>query len=651
MHLVRNTFISIALLVFTTTGFAVASSVTDGCGNSGSKKVEKLYKEAITFLNQEKHNAALKVLKEAVAKDDRYAKAFYLIAHIYSLQGDYVKAKINFQNVLEVCVDFDPEIHLSLAKLEFKLEKYHEAVQYANDFLDMEYSNPQLEDEAIDIIKTGEFYHSMFSNPVPFDPKPMSGICTSFDEYLPMLTPDNDFLYFTRRHKKDSKFTVIGDAWVEEFCVAVKKEDGSFTSGKPLRSPFNQSQNEGGASLSKDNKNIFITVCNSPQGAGSCDVFYSERRGESWSELSSLGKNVNDSLWQSQVSCAPDGKRLYFSSDRKGGYGGKDIYYTVFKKGEWTKPVNLGPEINTEADEKSPFIHQDGITLYFSSEGHLGLGGFDIFISRIDGQGKWTQARNIGYPINSESDDLGFFASTNGKKGYFASNKLEGKGGWDIYEFDLYEGIRPKKVLFVKGSVTDESGNAVRGAQLKLKDLITKSVKSIDVDSITGEYVYSEIFENDQMLTINSEGYFYDEMLITETEVASVNNIQFDSELLPVEIGSSFQLNNILFDTDKYDLKLDSKLSLDNLVDFLNTNKSIQLEVAGHTDDVGDDEKNKILSDNRARVVFEYLISSGIDSNRVRYIGYGEEFPKVENTDEINRSLNRRTEIKILESM
>jgi outer membrane protein OmpA-like peptidoglycan-associated protein len=316
--------------------------------------------------------------------------------------------------------------------------------------------------------------------------------------------------------------------------------------------------------------------------------------------------------------------------------------------GYWSAPNNLGPAINTAGDEKSPFIHTDDLTLYFSSTGHPNLGGFDIFYSKKDTLGSWQKPVNIGYPINSESDDLGFFVSTDGATGFFASNKGKGgPGGWDIYSFPLYEGARPEKVILMKGKVLDEKGKVVSDAKIDVKDLKTNEITHIDVDS-SGEYVFAKALRNDQMVMVTKEGYFYSSETFKKEDKKStgVTNMNFSIESL--HKGGTYKIKNLFFSNKSSALNDLATAELTNLLHFMNDNADLHIEVQGHTDNVGNDNDNLLLSQSRAKAVHEFLINNGVDASRVRFRGYGETKPVASNDTEDGRAKNRRTEIVIL---
>jgi outer membrane protein OmpA-like peptidoglycan-associated protein len=340
---------------------------------------------------------------------------------------------------------------------------------------------------------------------------------------------------------------------------------------------------------------------------------------------------------------------LYFVSDRPGGYGGYDIYRTVMVDScNWCAPENLGPEINTAGNEKSPFIHTDSQTLYFSSDGLMGLGGYDIFFTKLQDDGKWGKPKNIGYPINSEDDEVGFFVSTDGKTGYFASNKYNGFGGWDLYAFDLYPEARPEKVLFLKGKVESDSTESLRDALIEVKNVETKKITEIKVDSTSGEYVSALLFKNDFIVTVKKKGYVQESKYISKMSPRFSTPAVLDLNLEPIRVGRSYRLNDIYFDFNSIELKPESKIVIDEFAGFLNDNPTLKVSIQGHTDNIGNEEDNLKLSQERARAVYNYLIEKGIAPERLSYKGFGESKPVSQNDTETGRARNRRTEFVIV---
>ena len=363
-----------------------------------------------------------------------------------------------------------------------------------------------------------------------------------------------------------------------------------------------------------------------------------------------LGPEVNTESWESQPSISADGRTLYFTSSRPGGYGGFDIWETEkIGKDHWRKPVNLGPQINTRGNEISPFIHPDDQTLYFSSDGLPGLGGKDLYFSRKTGNGEWSKPVNLGYPINTVDDESTLVITADGKKAYFASDKLNGFGGFDLYSFDLYESARPENVNFIKGNISDEESKEKIDAKvevIRLKD--GKVIYSALSDKVSGDFLAGLPSGFDYAFHVSRRGYlFYSENLSLKDDPGRLTH-SLEIFLRRIAAGKKDILRNVFFDTDSYMLKPESKSELDRLVIFMKMNPGIKIEVSGHTDDHGAKQHNLALSENRAKAVTIYLVSTGkIAISRLTYRGYGETQPLAPNLNEKGRALNRRTEFMI----
>ncbi|HOZ30806.1 MAG TPA: OmpA family protein, partial [Bacteroidales bacterium] len=416
----------------------------------------------------------------------------------------------------------------------------------------------------------------------------------------------------------------------------------------------------GASSITIDNSTLYITICEFvSRDYDNCDIYYSVRKSDGWSELTNLGSNINGIYtWESQPSISADGKTLYFSSIRPGNidfdpdYPTCDIWYsTKNADGTWAKAQNLGQVINTSGNEKSPFIHSDSQTLYFSSDGHKGIGGYDIFFAKYR-DNKWTNPINIGYPINTQNNDLGFVVNTQGTKAYFASNKFNGLGGWDIYSFDLYPDARPEKVFLVKGTLIDDSGAVVTEATLEVKNIRTEEVSQGVVDSETGNYAVAVTTEKDKhddfLMIIKKEDYSYTSALIETSDTTFVKPVEINFEVKPIEKGKAVELRDIYYATASYEIDNKSLAVLDGFAEFLIDNPTVKIEIRGHTDNTGNVQSNMTLSSNRAKSVYDYLISKSISRDRLRYQGYGPNKPIASNKTEEGRAKNRRTEFYIL---
>jgi outer membrane protein OmpA-like peptidoglycan-associated protein len=560
-----------------------------------------------------------------------------------------------------VCPFYKPFHNLYAAKLAYNNEMFPEAVKFAGVIVDNPdlFADPKDEEkirEAKLILRKARFYDNILNYPVPFDPHPVPNISTAADEYLGTLSPDGHLFYFTRR-KYVSDGNPFGEGRVlKEFFSSSEKKDGQFGEGDMLPSPFNNADGEGSPTINLTNDLLIFAQRHTVKLPGGTypnyDLYYSEFDGYGWSEPKPLPGKINRSdSWESQPSLSSDGRVLFFASDRPGGYGGSDIWYATRKSdGSWNDPVNMGPAINTEKNERSPFLHTDSKTLYFSSNGHEGLGGQDIFYSKMDGKRIWSVPVNIGSPINTENDEVDFFVSLDGKTGYFSSNNY-GDKDWNIYQFELYEEARPHTMVIVKGKVTADEGD-LENAVVEIRDTNANVISTGIVSAAQGKYaVAAEVnHENPQPLIVNvkKEGYSFDTQIIKPEEITE-EVIEKDAEVKAVETGKVCDLRDIYYETNDFSLTSESKMLLALFIEFLKENPSVKVEIQGHTDNIGRDDDNLRLSENRAKSVYDYVVSQGIPANRLRYKGYGETTPIASNNTEEGRAKNRRTVFLIYE--
>jgi outer membrane protein OmpA-like peptidoglycan-associated protein len=390
-----------------------------------------------------------------------------------------------------------------------------------------------------------------------------------------------------------------------------------------------------------------------------CDIYVSDFIDGGWGPIKKLSANVNHPVyWDSQPTIASDGVTLYFASDRPGGYGGIDIYYTRKDPvtGEWSAPQNLGPKINTAGDEKTPFIHSDSETLYFSSTGHPGFGAYDIFYVRKNEKREWQDPENIGSPINGQTDDTGFFVSTDSKTGYFFSfneGKVAGRGigRYDLFGFELYSEARPTAVGFMKGTVRDSAGQAVSGAVVEVKDTKSKQVSFANVDSASGDYMFAVKKNSELLVTVKKQGIAFNakKVKVKENPKELVEPEEVNIQVAEERAGSSFVIDNILYNTNSADLQEESREVLENFARYLKENPALKIEIQGHTDNVGNPRDNEALSHNRAYSVKSALEELGVEGQRINAKGYGASRPIASNAMEEGRAKNRRTEFLILQ--
>ncbi|MBN3035851.1 MAG: OmpA family protein [Bacteroidales bacterium] len=628
------------------------------CPQNWSKRSEKQYQKAVNDYRQRRFSEAIRSLSQLTESEPEFVDAFFLLGLIYTHDSrlNVNAARRYFERVIQLCPEYDPYAYYHLSRIYYGAREYGQAFESISRFLDDvdRIRSDDDYDEAIRLLEYSRFYDEMLNNPVPFEPKAVPGISTDLDEYLPIISPDNEQAFFTRKFRlMPGRDDLVPRVRYQERFMHSNHSNGGFAPGNEMPFPFNRYEDEGGATITIDNRQLFYTVCQYNKGHTyyNCDICSSSYNDGVWEEITNLGDTVNrEDSWESQPSITSDGKTLYFVSDRPGGAGGYDIYRTTREEnGSWSMPENLGPPVNTPGNEKSPFIHTDSQTLYFSSDGLMGLGGYDIFYSRRKNDGTWSDPVNIGYPINSYDDDVGFFVSTDGHYGYFASNKFEGMGGWDLYYFELYEKARPEKVLFLKGKVSYVSTRELKNTRIELKNVETRKITQVPVDTVTGEYVAAVLFRNDYIMTVKKRGFVFETHYLSRIDPRYSEPARINLALKPIEIDEPYRLNDIYFGFNSFELTDESKMVLDEFFEFLAANSTFKVAIHGHTDNVGSDEDNMVLSKNRARSVLEYLVFLGLDRSRLDFRGFGESIPIASNETEEGRALNRRTEFVIRE--
>jgi outer membrane protein OmpA-like peptidoglycan-associated protein/tetratricopeptide (TPR) repeat protein len=630
-----------------------------GCGKP-SKKAQKEFDKAHQL--HFKGRAAYQFLIEAVKIDPEFAAALSALAFVngkkdQSNQTFYKRTISYYEKTREACPAYrNYEASFIIGKAYFTQKKYDLSKSILLEFKENGKVKEDLQ-ETETMLQQMNKLENLLKNKVPFDPKKVAGASTEFDEYMPMLSPDNQYLFFTRKAEIDSK-SIYGMQEKELYIQSRRQYNGKYSEGIPMPTPFNLgSTSQGGSSISVDNRLLFITIVNqvSRDGRGfqNGDIYYSEFSGGKWGTLKSIGDHINGQLtWEGQPSISADNQTLYFSSARPENIGGvgMDLYKTEKQaNGSWGPAINLGPTINTSGNEKSPFMHSDSYTLYFSSDGHPGVGGQDIFFTKVNKFGSFETPENIGVPINTPEDEHGFMVSTDGHYGYYSSNM--GEKNLDIYYFDLPEKARPKEVVFAKGSIGSKDPDAAKGMTIELKNTETnKTIKGV-VDEENGEYVavISASKGQDVMLMAKKNGYAFTSQYINSKEDVIGKPIRAKPmEFNPIEEGETYQINNINFASDSYELNNQVVNILNEFIVFLEDNSNVKIAIYGHTDNIGNPKSNLDLSSNRANAVKNYLLLEGISSSRITAKGFGESSPISTNSTNEGRAKNRRTEFVIL---
>lgn len=680
----------LSLVIAITSVSVFAQEESEACIEP-SKKVMKLINEA---KNESNPQEAVVSFQAAIQLDKSNATAYYefgMYAFNKGLEAyernPNPKAGDNYMNRSEAmlleaydkCHDFNANIQYCLGVINFYQQEQEEAITWFKRFV--EYKNDdnsrypedygQKLADVKEVLADLEQEQEVLSEEVPFKPQIVKNVSSHEQEYFPMISPDNELMFFTRkldrRNLGDLKSNVV-----EEFTGSYRPNMTSeFDAGTPLPAPFNDGsvQSYGAATLSVDNKEMILCACKKEEVYGqpymNCDLYIThfERTGKggndfTWTPLENMGDKINtNNGWEAQPSLSADGNTLYYTVNRPTSRD-NDIYVAHRgEDGEWGQAVPFDV-INTDGKDKSPFLHQDSETLYFVSQctkERPGVGGLDIFYIRQQQDGSWTEPKNIGYPINSPDDELGLFVSIDGEIAYYSSRV---GGNWNIYSFELYEEARPKSVAILKGELKDEDGNPVKDATIEIAYEGNDAVETIKVNGDDGKYaaIVKTEKKQDIMVTVKKEGHAFDSKLIEKEEIASLDRKEDvairgnDLNVKELKKGGAYTINDILFATNSYDLNLKSKFILKGFARFLVENPTITVAIQGHTDDIGDDSKNMKLSSDRANEVKRYLISLGIDKSRLTAEGFGETQPKVENDSEVNRAKNRRTDF-VIESL
>jgi len=614
-----------------------------------SKEAIKYFQRGLAFYDRRQYDESIIELDKAIKLDSNFIEAQMLLGDVCMDEGSFEKSVRHYLAAIRIDPDFFPQNFFNLAKSEMRLMRFDSAASHLDLFMAFKARSQDIREKAEKMLRTCRFAAYAVNHPVPYDPVNMGdSINSTDDEYLPALTADGKTLVYTRRRLMRQ----MGPRrdYNEDFYVS-KLEAGGWRLSLNMGPPVNTAGNEGAHCLSPDGQYVYFTACNRDNYRG-CDLYYSRRIGDRWLPPVNMGRVVNSDAWDSQPSITSDGQTLYFLSARPGGYGKQDIWKTTRgADGYWTEPVNLGPEINTAESEMSPFIHPDNHTLYFASEGHDGMGGTDLFLSRLDADGHWSTPVNLGYPINTPGDESSLFVNAAGDRAYFASNKLEdGKGGLDICSFELYPEARPVAVSYVKGVVTDKASGKPIEATVEVIDLKSRgAVAASASDRATGEYLVCLPAGKDYAFNAEAKGYlFYSDHFSCSDPRTMKDAYRVDIALSKPRTGEKVVLRNMFFDTNDFTLKPESYAELDRAVAFLQVNPGVTIEISGHTDNVGDNNSNQVLSENRARTVYEYLAGKGIPEARMRFKGYGETRPVASNDTEAGRAANRRTEMTVV---
>lgn len=502
-------------------------------------------------------------------------------------------------------------------------------------------------------------------------------INSSFPEYGPSITADEEAIFFTSRRPGSvgGKKDVSDNLYFEDIYSSVKSQN-KWQAARPLSKNVNTEGHDAVSGLSPDGSKLYVFRSTEADGG---DLYESTLFGLDWEHPVKMNKYINTRYHESSVSLSFDGKRLYFISEKESGFGDRDIYFSdMDASGDWGPSKNIGPEINTKYSEEAVFMHPDGKTMYFSSKGPGTMGGYDIFKTTFDGV-KWTKPENLGYPINGPDDDVFYVVGGSGNRAYFASAKTGGYGDYDIYKITFLgpekapmlnsqdqliaaiskpvSDLRTQsaielssaKLTILKGVVSDEKSEKPLESVIELVDnekgALLASFKS---NSSTGKYLVTLPSGKNYGVAVKCSGYLFHSENFDLPVAAEFQEFILDVALKKIEVGSTITLKNIFFDFAKSDLRPESESELNRLIGLLKDNPTLKIEIGSHTDNVGSSEANAKLSNMRSQTVVDYLISKGILSSRLAAKGYGETKPRESNDTETGRQNNRRTEFRVM---
>lgn len=647
--------------------------------SSKNKKAIKLFEEGMNAprankdqFGRENYQLGIEILNKAIEKDPTFWEA-YLTAGEFAEFSNQLKLAVDYyEKALQINPYHSPtgSTHFFLGNLKFALGDYQGAINAMETYLKNKQANPANFALSKNILQSSQFALQALQHPMNFKPINLGpAINTKDPEYFPTITVDGKTILFTRRIKDDR---VPGPMKQQEDFYISHLKNNAWSMADPMPTHINTVNNEGAPTISADGRSLIFVACpdmsgteygEGRQGKGSCDMFITKKIGARWGQVINLPGQVNTMLWESQPSLSADGKTLYFIRRVKTQDGSKnsDIFVSTLQdNGSWSNPTRLPANVNTPAEEESVLIHPDGKTLYFASRGHVGMGGSDLYVTRLNPDGSWTNPVNLGYPINTKNDENSLMVSPDGEIGFFASDREGGFGDLDIYFFEMPKEMQPVKTLYLEGTVVDATTQKPVPGKFQLIDLKTGlEVIRSEADQVTGEFLVSLPVNQEYALNVSLQGYnFYSQNF---NMIAKENQTAFELKIPLVPIGSDIPvvLANVFFDLNKTDLRKESFVELNKLRDLLQKNPQLKIEIGGHTDTRGDAQENLVLSEGRANAVKEYLNQQGIEANRLSSKGYGETQPKITDSDitklknaieqEKAHQNNRRTEYKFMQ--
>ena len=586
-------------------------------------KLAEAYQQAKELVQIGNLYQSEEILSEIISKDKSFDEAILLLHEVYLKRDEAEKANAHIgQYSQELEKPFLNKMLVLQANYSYQMGKYEQADKLLSNVIGEVF---EIEPPAVDFLKKAvDFSIQELNKPLNIQFEQLPHPLNKFSQqYFPSITSRGQ-LVFTMRDQLGR-----GD---ENIYTSYKEGENEWTEPTTLSYEINTDRNEGTASISADGRTLVFTSCNRPNNIGSCDMYISYLRNDQWTSPELLGTEVNSEAWDSQPSLSANGNKLYFVSTRDGGYGKQDIWVSERIGGGWTQAVNLGLTINTIEDDCSPFIYLDGETLIFSSKGRIGLGGFDLFKSTL-ASNNWSEPENLGYPINNSFDQIGYCISFD-QWAYFSSSDESGK--IFLQRFRVPEALVPEIVLETEvfGRVIDaKTGELISALVSKMNNGDTLVKQNAENGRIElGENSFTTIFAE-------KRGYW--------TNSISHSDFMRDStiRLSPIEKGVNLLKEPIEFEFDSHKLLEEAYPELNRIVDLLKKQPGLEVEIQGHTDEAGSGEYNQVLSECRAKSVYEYISRKLGSNNRLTFRGYGESLPVSGNRMAGNQHLNRRVEI------
>ena len=609
--------------------------------SSTNKKALDAYEKANQFLKERNIEKAFGEFEEAIERDKLFAEPYFQLGRLYEQNRQFGNAILNYEKAVNAQEKTSvTEIAAQqVGQLYLRKGDYQKALVFLEKGIGAVTASNQKRYKVR--IENCKFALESINKPLIINPLELPKSVNKFQsQYFPVLTADRETLIYTGNQDSDENIyvTSIKDkVWTEPVSISEK---------------INTTQNEGTASISADGRTLVFTSCGGRKGFGSCDLFISYKQGDDWTSPQNLGLNINSGEWESQPSLSADGRTLYFVSDRKGSLGKRDIWVSKLDSTNmWAKAINVGSPVNTTEDDLSPFIHANGKTLFFASEGHVGMGGLDLYFTENQ-QDKWKIPENLGYPLNTFEDQVALFITADAKKAYYSLERDQDDKyrRAKIVEIEVPASLQAKfkATSFLKGIVYDSKTKQKLQADIELIALKNNELLGkISSDAQTGTYTSVLTNGGEYAVFVSKKGYFFKSLNFDFSDKIGLDKI-LDIPLEPIKKEAKEILNNIFFDTAKWDLKSESTAELDKLVGLLKANPDLPIEISGHTDDVGKDADNLLLSQKRAKAVVDYLAQKGVNILKIKAEGYGKTLPYLPNISDENRKLNRRIEVKFL---